>query len=94
MAEIVTGVDDEIGLEIIGQRRDPGLLALLPGRHVGIGHVQDADRGRALGQQVQRVAADRVEVPLDADAPHCGPDADRPHRGQGGEGGLAGCRRH
>ena len=70
------------------------LLALLPGRHVGVGEVQDADRGGALRQQVQRVAADREEVPLDPDAPDRGPDADRPHRSQGGEGGLAGCRRH
>src|SRR5699024_4824259 len=62
--EVVTGVDDEVGVES-GQSLDPGGAMLLPGSQVQVGDVEDPD-GCGTGRQDRKgVSADGEEVRFD-----------------------------
>src|SRR5699024_11952141 len=85
--EVVTGVDDEVGVES-GQSLDPGGAMLLPGSQVQVGDVEDPDGCGTGRQDRQGVSADGEEVRVDDRAPDAG------GRGCGGAAGGEGAAVH
>ena len=86
VSQVVAGVDDEVGSQL-RQACHPLLLAVLPRRHVSVGHVQDAEGLGTLRQHTEGVIAHREQVALDPDSPDRGSDGRRPRDPEGREGG-------
>ena len=88
VAEVVARVDDEVGLAATASA---AIQPACGAATAPCGRRRGAAPGSArcpAGRMRQLVHADREQVALDADAPDRGSGADRPHRGERGEGGA------
>ena len=82
MRQVVAGVDHQVGLEV-GQRADPGQLAVLAGSDVQVADVQDPERPVARWEH-RRLGGAQGE-PADLDARRVGEAGGTCGSGQGGQ---------